>query len=158
MDGSRRAELIARYKDGYRVVVDALAGATAAELDARPEPRAWSAREIVHHLADSESISATRLRLLLATESPTIQGYDQEAFAERLRYQERPIEDALEVFRLARKTTAELLDRLSGEQWTRAGTHTESGPYGVEDWLEIYAAHAHGHADQIRRARLSARA
>jgi hypothetical protein len=73
-----------------------------------------------------------------------------------LRYQDRPIEDALEVFRLARKTTGDLLDQLGDEVWTRVGTHTESGPYSVEDWLEIYAAHAHGHADQIRRARASA--
>ena len=35
------------------------------------------------------------------------------------------------------------------------GTHSESGPYSAERWLEIYAAHAHGHADQIRRARAS---
>ena len=35
--------------------------------------------------------------------------------------------------------------------WTRPGWHTESGPYTAETWLVIYAAHAHGHADQIRR-------
>ena len=29
--------------------------------------------------------------------------------------------------------------------------------YGVERWLEIYADHAHNHADQIKRARASAR-
>jgi hypothetical protein len=28
----------------------------------------------------------------------------------------------------------------------------------VEAWVEIYAAHAHDHADQIRRARESAQA
>jgi hypothetical protein len=42
---------------------------------------------------------------------------------------------------------------LSEEEWGRVGTHTESGPYGVEDWLRIYAAHCHDHADQILRAR-----
>jgi hypothetical protein len=26
------------------------------------------------------------------------------------------------------------------------------GPYSVENWLEIYAAHCHDHADQISRA------
>ena len=30
--------------------------------------------------------------------------------------------------------------------------------HGVETWLEIYAAHAHDHAAQIRRARTSAAA
>jgi DinB superfamily len=66
-----------------------------------------------------------------------------------------PIEASVEAVSAARKTTAEILDRLDEEQWARGGTHTESGPYGVEAWLEIYAAHAHDHADQIRRARES---
>jgi hypothetical protein len=35
--------------------------------------------------------------------------------------------------------------------WAKAGRHTESGPYGAEDWLRIYAAHLDGHARQIER-------
>ena len=65
-------------------------GATDEELDAHPAPGKWSAREIVHHLADSEMTSAIRLRLLIATDSPAISGYDQEQFARRL-YYDRPI-------------------------------------------------------------------
>ena len=69
MDTQRRAELIARYKDGYREVAAALDGATDEELDARPGPGQWTAREVVHHLADSEMMSAIRLRLLVAEEN-----------------------------------------------------------------------------------------
>jgi hypothetical protein len=50
----------------------------------------------------------------------------------------------------------DILDWLTDEQWARTGMHTESGAYGVEAWLEIHAAHALDHADQIRRARESA--
>jgi hypothetical protein len=109
----------------------------------------------VHHLADSEMTSAVRLRRLLAEDNPLIVGYDQDEFARRLHY-DRPIATSLEVFRLARLVTSELLTRMSDEEWRRAGTHSESGPYSVERWLELYAEHAHGHADQIRRARASA--
>jgi hypothetical protein len=42
---------------------------------------------------------------------------------------------------------------MSDEDWQREGTHSESGSYSVEDWLTIYAAHAHNHAAQIRRLR-----
>ena len=55
---------------------------------------------------------------------------------------------------MQRRTSAELLDRLSETEWLREGTHSEVGRYSVERWLEIYAAHAHNHADQIRRARV----
>ena len=56
-------------------------------------------------------------------------------------------------FQAARAATAPILHRLDEEQWRRAGTHSESGAYTVEDWLRIYGGHAHDHADQIRRAR-----
>jgi hypothetical protein len=151
LDASRRRTLIDQYRTGYAAVVDALAGADDAALDRRPGPGTWSAREIVHHLADSEMTSAIRLRRLIAEENPTIVGYDQEVFAQRLSY-DRPIAASLEAFRWARSSTAEILDRLTDAEWARAGTHSESGPYSVERWLEIYAEHAVKHAAQIRRA------
>jgi len=153
MDEITRKELITRYRDGYDVVVDALAGATDADLDRRPAPGEWSAREVVHHLADSEMTSAIRLRRLLAEDDPEISGYDEAEFARRLFYDDRPIDASLAALRAARSTSAEILDRLDDAQWRRTGTHTESGAYGVDQWLTIYAAHAHDHADQIRRAR-----
>ena len=156
MTTDERKALVEKYREGYTVVVQALGGASDAELDARPAPQKWSTREIVHHLADSEMTSAIRLRRLIAEDQPVIHGYDQEEFARRLFY-DRPIAASLDAFRSARATTVELLDRLTPEQWARTGTHTESGAYSVERWLEIYAAHAHGHAEQITRARAAAR-
>src|SRR5574340_1806445 len=106
MDDKKRRELIDRYKDGYRAVAEALVGATDEELDAHPAPGKWSAREIVHHLGDSEMTSAVRLRLLLAEERPEIRGYDQERFARTLFY-DRPYQASLEAFRSAREATGE---------------------------------------------------
>ena len=156
MDRETRQSLIEKYKSGYGAVADALLGAREVELDARPAPAKWSAREIVHHLADSEMTSAIRLRLLLAEDRAEIRGYDQELFARTLHYA-RPIEASLEVFRAARLSTAELLDRMTDRDWMREGVHPEHERYGAEDWLTIYAAHAHDHADQIRRARAAAK-
>jgi hypothetical protein len=152
MDQEQRRALIARYNEGYRVVTEALVGITEAELDARPADGGWTAREVVHHLADSEMTSAIRLRRLLAEDSPQIVAYDEAEFARRLHY-DRPIAASLEALAAARRTSAELLECLSEAEWARAGTHSESGRYSVEGWLEIYAAHAHDHAAQIRRAR-----
>jgi hypothetical protein len=156
MDKHARQDAIDRYKDGYRAVVEALAGATDAELDAHPAPGKWSAREIVHHLADSEMTSAIRLRRLLAEDKPAIHAYDEAEYARRLHYN-RPIATSLEAFKVARQTTAEILERMTDAEFAREGTHPEHGRYGVDTWLAIYATHAHNHADQIRRARSSAR-
>jgi hypothetical protein len=152
MTQDERDQLIAQYRDGYSAVAEALLKITPEELDARPGPGRWTPREIVHHLADSETTSAIRLRLLLVEDRPVIKGYDQDEFARRLHY-DRPHETSLELFRYARMSTAELLERLQPADWLREGTHSESGHYGVETWLTIYAEHAHKHARQIRAAR-----
>jgi hypothetical protein len=157
VDKQMRKKLIDQYKDGYRVVAEALAGASDEELDASPAPGKWTAREIVHHLADSEMTSAVRLRLLIAATNPQIMGYDQDEFARKLYYSDRPIEGSLDAFAAARRTSAEILDRLTEVEWLREGTHSEIGRYTIERWLEIYAAHAHNHADQIRVARDAAK-
>ena len=65
MNQEERNELIAQYAAGYDEVIDALKDFPAELLTSHPMPGKWSAREIVHHLADSESTSASRLRTLL---------------------------------------------------------------------------------------------
>src|SRR6476469_6095321 len=146
MNTEERADLITKYSAGYDEVVKALDGFPADSLGAHPIPGKWSAREIVHHLGDSETTSAWRLRKLLVEDNPVIQGYDQDQFATKLRYNERDMAPALEAFRCARQTTVQLLNLMTEDDWKRAGTHTESGHYSVEKWLKSYADHAHNHA------------
>ena len=151
MRPDERQQFISKYEAGYDEVFKSLEGFPADKLTAHPLPGKWSACEIVQHLADSEMNSAIRLRRLLAEDRPVIQAYDQEDYARRLKYNERDIAPALEAFRSARTTTAQLLARMSDDDWNREGWHPESGLYTAEHWLKIYAAHAHNHASQIRR-------
>ncbi len=153
MTPEERDALIQRYEEGYSEVLKALEGFRPEHLSSHPLPNKWSAREIVHHLGDSESTSAMRLRRLLVEDHAVIQGYDQEQFATRLKYNEREMAPALDAFRAARETTAQVLRLMTDSDWQREGEHTESGRYTPEDWLRIYAAHAHNHAAQIRRLR-----
>lgn len=151
MKADERAKLIQSYRDGYRVVKEALGGITPDELD-RSATGEWTPRQIAHHLGDSEMMSAIRLRLLLTEDDAVIHGYDEAAFARKLT-SDRPIEPSIEAMRWARETTAQLIERMSEDDWSKVGRHTESGPYSAEDWLNIYAAHAHDHAGQIKRSR-----
>jgi hypothetical protein len=153
MTSEERQKMIATYKDGYEEVHQSLKDFPEQSLTAHPIDGKWSAAEIVHHLADSETTSALRLRRLLVEDHPIIQGYDQDAFAARLNYNNRDIAPALDAFRCARATTAQLFDFMEDKDWRSEGTHSESGAYTAEDWLTIYAAHAHNHAAQIRRLR-----
>jgi hypothetical protein len=153
MTAEERKGHIARYKAGYAEVMDALRGIVPAELDWRPAPTEWSAREVVHHLADSETIAGVRIRRILAEDKPHVQGYDPDAYARRLRYAERPMEPALAAFESARATTAQILEAMTEADWQRTAVHSEMGAYPAERWLQVYAQHAHDHAGQIRMTR-----
>ncbi|HXN04685.1 MAG TPA: DinB family protein [Candidatus Acidoferrum sp.] len=152
MSKSNRDELISRYREGPAVLADAVARLSERQLDHKPADGGFSAREVVHHTADSEMTSAIRLRRLVAEDNPQITGYDPEVFAARLHYAGRPVQPSLDAIRAARESTASILEALSEAEWERAGTHSEMGEYSIDTWLEIYAAHCHDHADQLRRA------
>lgn len=146
-----RQGLLDRYATGFAEVANAIDGVDDEALD-RHGPGGWSARMVVHHLADSESMAYIRLRRLIAEDDPLIAGYDEEAWAERLHY-DRPIETSLEVLQAVRGASEQLLRSLTPAEWARTGTHSNDGPYSVDRWLENYARHASDHAEQIRRAR-----
>ncbi len=153
MTAAERQKLITQYETGFDEVQRALADFPQEQLTAKPIPGKWSACEIIQHLADSEMRAAIRLRQLLTEDRPTIQGYDQDAYAERLNYNGRDIAPALDAFRGARASTVQLLAQMTDADWAREGTHPEHPRYTADNWLEIYAAHAHNHAAQIRRLR-----
>ena len=152
-----RDALIARYAGGVDAVRAALAGADDPELDARPPDGGWTARECVHHLADSEARSMSRLRQLVAGAEDEIQAYDQDAWAAGLPY-DLPIDGALAVLEAVRAYSLATLRTLTDDDWTKGARHPEHDrPYTVEAWLEIYAEHPYEHAEQIGAARASAR-
>lgn len=151
MNQQERRAMIVKYRSGFDAVADALKGIGDGELDTSASGE-WTPRQIAHHLADSEIMSALRLRRLIAEDAPLLAGYDEAEFARRLT-RDRPIGPSIEAMRWARETSLQIVERLTEDEWTRTGTHAESGPYSVETWLEIYAAHPHDHAAQIRRSR-----
>src|SRR5512136_997757 len=155
MDTNVRRQLIEKYKDGHRVVTEALKGLKDRDFDIRL-PGKWSIREIVHHLADSEMLAAVRLRRLVAEDRPGIRALDVGGYVRRLFY-DRPPQTSLELFRVVRASTAEILERMTDADWAREGVHSETGRFTAEKWLEVFSQHADTHAEQIQRTRSAAK-
>lgn len=131
----------------------AVAGLTPRQL-AKPEaPGKWSVRHVVQHLADSELVWGWRLRLVLSHDRPTITGYDQDAWAERLGYDSVDIRRALEDFTVLRAANLRILKRATPAALQRVGVHTERGEESVAHWLKLYAGHDILHLNQIARIR-----
>src|SRR5687767_12832208 len=128
-----------------------IVGVDSARL-AQPEaPGKWSVRQVLAHLADSELVGAWRFRLILAHDRPQIQGYDQDAWANGLWYDEAPAELSLNVFSALRQSNLRVLRRASALQMKRVGIHAERGEESLEHLVKLYAAHDLLHINQIKR-------
>jgi hypothetical protein len=144
-------DAIAEYKNATEAFIAVAAGLTEIELD-KPQNDSWNARQVVHHVADSEAQSYARLRRLIAEPGTQIQGYDEAGWGdnETLGYKVLSIENSLAVFRAVRASSLEILKRLTEVQLENACIHSESGVYTLETWLKTYINHPIEHAEQIR--------
>ncbi len=158
MNMSEIAELLERYRRGAELVAVATMGAAGPQLDFIPAPGAWSARQIVCHLADAEMIGAVRFRRVIAEDNPALDAYDQEAWAARLPYRDRKISRALELFRKVRAENFNLLKALPEDTFSHTGIHAELGTITLRDLVQLYAEHAEKHARQIQETRARYRA
>jgi hypothetical protein len=150
MDKHERHEKIELYGRGFDMLVEVLKDIPREMWNFKPTPTEWSIHEVILHLADSESNAALRARMLIVEPGGTLMAYDQDAWAVTLRYQEQDLEDALEVVRLARKTTYEILKKQPDEVFEHIVMHPEyKEPYTFDNWINIYSAHIPGHIEQI---------
>jgi hypothetical protein len=148
-----RSTLIDRYVAGPKLVREAVAGMSREQLVARPVEGKWSTLEVVAHLADFEVVGVDRLTAPLAEREPTLPGRDEQAYAARLAYHERDLEEQLRLIEACRTHTARILRTLSADDWQRVGIHTEAGPMTVEQLLERFVRHIEHHVPFIHEKR-----
>lgn len=120
----------------------------------RPEREGkWSMRHVVRHLADSEIAWSWRLRVVLSQDRPPLPGYDQDAWAAGLHYDEADAGQALTEFRMLREANLRLLERASPLDFARVGIHAERGEESVAFMMKLYAGHDLLHLGQLDRIR-----
>jgi uncharacterized damage-inducible protein DinB len=146
-----RAAKLAEYGDGFAKLEAALAETPREMWQFRPAPAEWSVHEIIVHLADSELNAYARVRKALVEPGSTIFGYDQDAWAKTLDYHRRDVGDALQLLRLVRKMTHELLAGQPADVWSRSFFHPEmKRQIKLDEWVIMYAGHIPAHITQIR--------
>jgi len=125
----------------------------ASAIATREAPGKWSIGEVIQHLADSELVGANRFRMVMAHENPPLLAYDQDLWAERLRYSESNVDEALDEFALVRRSNVRLFERASESDFERVGMHSERGEESLRHLLKLYAGHDLVHLREIERIR-----
>jgi hypothetical protein len=131
----------------------AVGGLSETELSRREKPGKWAVRHVVRHLADSEIVWGWRLRLTLAHDRPKLTGYDQDAWADRLQYDDAVVAWSLDEFDVLRRSNLWLLQHASPADLDRVALHDERGEESLRHMLGLYAGHDLLHLRQIDRIR-----
>ena len=151
MDLASAAE---EYARSTQILLDAARLVRTDQLERHAEG-GWSPRQILHHVADSETQSYVRLRRLPAEPAGSlIQGYDEAAWAacDALGYRELAVQNSLRVFGTVRSASLDVLGRLDLDDLERYGEHSGAGRYTLAQWLDIYTAHPREHVQQLKEA------
>ncbi|MFQ3597654.1 MAG: DinB family protein [Chloroherpetonaceae bacterium] len=144
---------IARYASAPQKLEMALEKLSGAKLRWKPNPKKWSIRETLMHLADSEVIAVARMNLIIASGAtpPTLVAYDQDKLAERAQYNSQDELLALSLFKALRKHQTAILKSLTDDVFEKFGMHEERGKVTLADLVAHSADHAETHLKHIER-------
>lgn len=112
---------------------------------------AWTVRQLVHHIADSQLNMYQRLKLALTAENPTVPGFDEEKWAV-LPDTKLPVESSLKMLEGINERIVSLGHSLTEEQLERTFLHQESGTITVAAKMAKLAWHQEHHFAHIKIA------
>lgn len=130
---------------------EAIAGLTDEQLRTPEAPGKWSIVQVIEHLVDAELIHNCRVRMILADDEPQLPGWDQDAFAALLRYEQSDVGLALSELEILRDRNLRLLESLSRQERARAGIHSVRGRETIDDIIKLTAGHDLVHRRQVDR-------
>lgn len=93
-------------------------------LDHPYRPGGWTARQVIHHIADSHLNAIVRCKLALTEDNPTIKPYREDLWALLPDYS-ASVEYSLHLIKSIHYKWHLLLTSLSDEQWDRTFFHPE---------------------------------
>ena len=147
--GQRRPIDVLRDTPGAAARV--VATLTPEQLKTPEMPGKWSVAQVLRHLADTDVVWGWRMRLILAQDRPTITGFDQDLWADRLDYANADANESLEMFAVLRRDNMRLIDRATPADLERVGVHAERGEESAGYLVRLYAGHDLLHLAQIER-------
>jgi len=154
---AERAECLQRLELAPKRLEVVVRGLADAHLDTPYRAHGWTARQVVHHLADSVLNGNARFRWALTEDEPTIKPYDEGGWAALPDARTGPIAPSLALFGGATARLTELLASLGPKHWERRFFHPEAQRHWrLDAALALYAWHHEHHVAQISSLRARA--
>ncbi|NOT28540.1 MAG: metal-dependent hydrolase [Acidobacteria bacterium] len=123
-----------------------------ADLDRTYGPGKWSVRYVLHHIADAETVLFERIRRVLSEGHRVLWAFDQEAWAQSLDYQVRPMALSRDLYLASREGAmfyaSQSYDAKGHLEWI----HSETGVRTLKDEFDKVVWHNAKHLEQIARA------
>ena len=110
----------------------------------------WTARQVVHHVADSHINSYVRFRLALTESKPVVKPYEEAAWADLVDARSAEVEVSLRLIESLHERWAMLLRSLSDEQWERVFIHPKAGEMNLAITAALYSWHGRHHVAHIQ--------
>lgn len=127
----------------------AVARLTMKQVDTPYRDGGWTARQVVHHLADSHLNAYARFRLALTEDAPTIKPYDEKAWAELPDAKNGPLDMSISLVEGLHVRWAALMRAMTAEEFQRTFVHPERGAMTLERTVRLYAWHCRHHLAHI---------
>jgi hypothetical protein len=148
-DTTAIAEVIEKIASLPGDLRQSVAGLTDRQLDPPYREGGWTARQVIHHLADSHLNSYTRFRLALTEDRPTIRPYSEKAWAELPDAKHGPVDPSIALLDGLHARWVALLRSMSPEDFQRVMVHPERGEMTLDRTARIYSWHCGHHLAHI---------
>lgn len=137
---------IRQFPEALRAVATTL---TEVQLATPYREGGWTARQVIHHVADSHVNAYVRTRWLLTEDRPTIKAYDEKAWAELADAALAPVDISLALLAAVHQRWATLLEALPEAAFARELVHPDRGPMSLDTLVQMYAWHGRHHVAHL---------
>ena len=145
-DLAARVERMHALPEQLRAVIETMAEA---RLDFAPRPGAWTARQIIHHVADAHGQMTARARLILTEEQPLVKTFDENTWAELADALSAPAEESLRILDGLHARISRLIASRPHSDMLLEMRHPEQGLVRLDRLLSYLDWHGRHHKAQI---------
>ncbi|MGB4957944.1 MAG: putative metal-dependent hydrolase [Saprospiraceae bacterium] len=119
------------------------------QLETPYRPDGWTARQVIHHVADSHSHALMRFKWTLTEDNCTIKPYIEGKYAQLPDY-ELPIESSLSILNGVHQKWSVIMAGMSHQDWTKGYLHpTNNKFFTLREACAMYAWHGMHHLGHL---------